>query len=283
MRNHLHYGTVSYSIIYGTHSYLNVFITIYYIETKILEKNMKSNQDNELERDSLSKQKVYSDLFLGNDWEELISKHTSRYDIWMFLNLYHELNVTQLSKYLKQSKSTVSRVLRAMESDGLLSSRRGKIKAGGRERIPPKYYSINDTYRKGEETDKIFMEIPSNPDELHDFLLSEIRNYRSAVYNVIRLVNYLSSSINHLDDHLDDIEKAKSIYKEFLSGINEPEFNFVFLDKKRFRKFYDLRLEYMLKLKNLIMEQELDADSAFVYFDSFLPLMTLLKLYKKEK
>ncbi len=30
------------------------------------------------------------------------------------------------------------------------------------------------------------------------------------------------------------------------------------------------------------MEQELDADNAFVYFDPFLTLMTLLKLYKKE-
>lgn len=258
---------------------------------------MKNNQDDESERfnkdnietvesntgDLSIKQKFYGDLYLGKDWESLISKHTSRYDIWMFLNLYHELNVSQISKYIKQSKSTVSRVLKAMESDGLLVSRRGKIKLGGQERIPPKYYRISEKYRKEEEIERIFMEIPSDAQELHDFLLSEIRNHQSAIYNVIRLVNYLSSSLNHLDDHLEDIEKAKEIYKEFLSGINEPEFNFVFLDKKRFRKFYDLRLEYILKLKKLIMEQELDADSAFVYFDSLLPLKALLKLYKKVK
>ncbi|MFX0018670.1 MAG: winged helix-turn-helix domain-containing protein [Promethearchaeota archaeon] len=256
---------------------------------------MKNNQDDESERfdkdnvdtvengtgDLSIKQKFYGHLYLGKDWESLISKHTSRYDIWMFLNLYHELNVSQISKYIKQSKSTVSRVLKAMESDGLLASRRGKIKVGERERIPPKYYRISKKYRKEEEIERAFMEIPSDPQELHDFLLSEIRNYQSAIYNVIRLVNYLSSSLNHLDDHLEDIKKAKEIYKEFLSGINEPEFNFVFLDKKRFRKFYDLRLEYILKLKKLIMEQELDAESAFVYFDSFLPLKALLKLYKK--
>ncbi len=258
---------------------------------------MKNNQDDESERfnkdnidtvesnfgDLSIKQKFYGDLYLGKDWESLISKHTSRYDIWMFLNLYHELNVSQISKYIKQSKSTVSRVLKAMESDGLLVSRRGKIKVGERERIPPKYYRISEKYRKEEETERIFMEIPSDPEELHDFLLSEIRNYQSAVYNVIRLINYLSSSLKHLDNHLGDIEKAKNIYKEFLSGINEPEFNFVFLDKKRFRKFYDLRLEYIFKLKKLILEQELDADTAFVYFDSFLPLKALLKLYKKVK
>jgi DNA-binding transcriptional ArsR family regulator len=257
---------------------------------------MKNNQNNESERfnkdnidtgekyngDLSIKQKSYGNLYLGKDWELLISKHTSRYDIWMFLNLYHELNVTQISKYIKQSKSTVSRVLKAMESDGLLVSRRGKIKVGERERIPPKYYRINEEYIKEEETERVFMEIPSDPQELHDFLFSEIQIYQSAIYNIIRLVNYLSSSLNHLDDHLENIEKAKDIYKEFLSGINEPEFNFVFLDKKRFRKFYDLRLEYLLKLKKLIMEQELDAESAFVYFDSFLPLKALLELYKKE-
>ena len=101
------------------------------------------------------------------------------------------------------------------------------------------------------------------------------------------LEQYLSMNadpINHLDDQLklEDIEIAKEIYKEFLSGINEPEFNFLFLDKHRFKKFYDLRLEFILKLKKLIMEQELDAESAFVYFDSFLPLKALLELYKKE-
>ncbi|KKM50120.1 hypothetical protein LCGC14_1556280 [marine sediment metagenome] len=81
---------------------------------------------------------------------------------------------------------------------------------------------------------------------------------------------------------LEHIEKAKEIYKKFLSGINEPEFNFVFLDKKRFKNFYDLRLEYVLNLKKLMMEQELDAESAFVYFDSVLPLKALLDLKKKN-
>ena len=79
-----------------------------------------------------------------------------------------------------------------------------------------------------------------------------------------------------------NIEKAKKIYTEFLSGINEPEFNLVFLDKNRFKKFYDLRLEFILKLRKLIIEQELDPESAFVYFDSFLPLKTLLELYKRK-
>ena len=239
--------------------------------------------DNESENLSVKK-KIYGDFYLERNWENLISKHKLRYDIWMFLNLYNELNVSQLSKYVSQSKSTVSRVLIGMESDGLLISRRGEIKKGGRERIPPKYYSINENFRRKGEKEKIFMEIPSKPQKLYNFLLSEIRGHRNAIYNIIRLLNYLGTSLNQLDDHLkvEEIEKAKKIYAEFLSGTNEPEFNFVFLDKNRFKKFYDLRLEFILKLRKLIMERELDPESAFVYFDSFLPLKALLKLHKKD-
>lgn len=250
-------------------------------ESKDLNNENKNIDDNYSEILS-SKQNNYGNLYLGENWESLISKHSARYDIWMFLNLYHELNVSQISKYLKQSKSTVSRILRAMESDGLLESKRGEKKIGERERIPPKYYCISQKFSKEKEIQKEFMKIPSDPQKLHDFLLSEIQNYQSAIYNVIRLVNYLGSALNYVDDQLEDVEKAKEIYSKFLSGINEPEFNFVFLDKKRFKQFYDLRLEYILKLKKLIMEQDLDPESTFVYFDSFLPLMSLLKLYKRE-
>jgi predicted transcriptional regulator len=260
---------------------------------------MKNNQNNNLDNidkentnymddrpgDLSIKQKFYGDLNLGKNWEPLISKHKLRYDIWMFLNLYNELNVSQISKYVTQSKSTVSRVLKGMESDGLIVSRRGEIKKGEREKIPPKFYCINEKFREEEEREKVFMEIPLDPQELYDFLLSEIRNQRNAIYSITRLVNYLSSCLNILDDQLKlgETEKAKATYKEFLSGINEPEFNFVFLDKNHFKKFYDLRLEYILKLKKLIIERELDAESAIIYFDSFLPLKALLELKKKEK
>ncbi len=99
----------------------------------------------------------------GKKWKILISKHKLRYEIWQVLNLNYELNVTEIAKGLKQSKSTISRVLKSMESDGLLVSRRGKIKEGGRERIPPKYYSISEKFKRDKDKEKNFMEIPLNP------------------------------------------------------------------------------------------------------------------------
>jgi len=108
----------------------------------------------------LPNRNFYGNPYMEKEWESLISKHKLRYDIWVLLNSKHELNVTQISKGLKHSKSTVSRVLSGMKSDGLLVSRRGKIKEGGRERIPPKYYRISEKFLKEEDEEQSFMEIP---------------------------------------------------------------------------------------------------------------------------
>jgi len=122
-------------------------------------KNQNNKLDDELGELS-NKQKFYGDTYLGKEWESLISKHKLRYDIWVLLNSKRELNVTQITNGLKRSKSTVSRVLSGMESDGLLVSRRGKIKEGGRERIPPKYYRVSEKYLKEDDEEQSFMETP---------------------------------------------------------------------------------------------------------------------------
>lgn len=245
-------------------------------------KIIKENNEN---GDVLTTQKDYEYFYRGKDWESLMSKHDLRYDIWIILSLYEELNVSQISKKVKQSKSTVSRVLRDMEIDGLLVFRRQTVNRDEQEKIRPKIYRINEKYRTSEGKEKTFMGIPSDPEELYDFLLSEISNHRNAIYNIVRIVNYLSSALNVIDDQLkfENIEKAKSLYNTYISGTNEPEFNILFLDKQRFKKFYDIRLEFMLKIKNLLLEKELDAKSVFVYFDSFLPLKTLLDFNKEEE
>ena len=108
------------------------------------------------------KQKFFDNPRLKEEWESLISKHKLRYDLWMVIDLNNGLNVTKISKVVGNSKSTISRVLKSMEIDGLLVSRRGKIKEGGRERIPPKYYRINKKFRKEKDSERIFMEIPKD-------------------------------------------------------------------------------------------------------------------------
>ncbi len=50
-------------------------------------------------------------------WGMLVTKSTVRLKIWQILELFGEMNVTQISNLLKESKSTVSRHLNYMEQD----------------------------------------------------------------------------------------------------------------------------------------------------------------------
>ena len=107
-------------------------------------------------RDLSVKQKLFDDPHLEREWKSLISKHKLRYDIWMVIDLNNELNVTQISKVIGHSKSTISRVLKSMEINGLLVSHRGEIKEGGRERIPPKYYRISKKFKIDKDAEQTF-------------------------------------------------------------------------------------------------------------------------------
>ncbi|KKM99893.1 hypothetical protein LCGC14_1143360, partial [marine sediment metagenome] len=52
-------------------------------------KNQVNTVDDEFGELSI-KESFSGVLYLGKDWESLISKHKLRYDIWMFLILYNE-------------------------------------------------------------------------------------------------------------------------------------------------------------------------------------------------
>ena len=183
---------------------------------------------------------------------------------------------------MKKSKSTVSRVLIGMKEDKLILSRRGIKKAGEGEKIPPKYYRINEEYREKFEAKIQETDIPSDPQKLREFYISEIKNYRNAIYNIHKLLDLLNPLLNTFENHLEDIDKAKRIYDSYISGKNEPWFNFMYFDHELYEKFLDIRLEYMLKLETLAREQKLDAENAFVYLDASLPLKAIFEL-KKDK
>jgi DNA-binding transcriptional ArsR family regulator len=200
------------------------------------------------------------------EWDQLIAKHRIRADVWALLELHNELNVTQITHYVEQGKTTVARHLKLMENDGLLLCRTPKSVIKGR--IPPKIYRINPKFKKEEE-------------EEENFYKRVINHYRKAGYNVSKLLSYLDPLLNLLESQLDDPEKAKEIYDEYLSFIPAPVV--FYLDKKRAKALMDIHAEYILKLQNLVMGEDLNTEEAFVYFDISLPLAALFELKKKIK
>ncbi|MFX1590723.1 MAG: hypothetical protein ACFFC1_21530, partial [Promethearchaeota archaeon] len=157
-------------------------------------------------------------------------------------------------------------------------SRTGKEVVKGR--IPPKIYRINPKFKE-QLLELEEMSVSKDPQILRQFYKIEILNYRKMSYNIKRLLDYLDPLLSLLESQLGDISKAKSTYDEYLSYLDEPVL--LYFDKKRSGKLIDLRTEYVLKLHKLAMEEDLNTEEAFVYFDISLPLAALFELKKKLK
>ncbi|MFX0044005.1 MAG: winged helix-turn-helix domain-containing protein [Candidatus Hodarchaeota archaeon] len=231
---------------------------------------------------NLSNNKIlYKDAIIEQDWIQLIDKHKLRYEIWTILKLHSELNVTEITHLVKQSKSTVSRVLIQMEQDGLVKSRRGKTKKDEGEKIPPKFYKINEDYTKRTEQKFDDLEYSTDPSELRKFYMLKIKNIKNAIYNYHKLLDFLTPLLNIFENQLENIDRANQIYELYFSGKNEPFFNILYFDKEHFKEFLDIRLEYLLKLEKLAREQKLNTDNVFVYMDASISLQAIFEL-KKE-
>ncbi len=113
-------------------------------------------------------------------WGTLVTKSTVRLKIWQILRLFGNLNVTQISNLLKESKSTVSRHLNGMEKDCLVISR--EIASSCEGRIAAKEFSINDQIDKIKNgMDQAESGIPKDFTKRIEFIKSEIRTNRSSI------------------------------------------------------------------------------------------------------
>ena len=221
---------------------------------------------------------INGSMNIQEKWEQLINKHEIRSDIWAILDLHRELNVTQITHYLKQGKTTVARHLMLMEEDGLLVSRTATKYVKGR--IPPKIYQINPDFKE-ESIELANISISDDPTELMRFFKREIMNYRRTNYNIKMLLDYLDPLLNLLEKQLGDIKKAKTTYDEYLSYLDAPIF--LYFNKRQAKRLIDLRTEYVLNLHKLAMEEDLDTQDAIAYFDMSLPLGALFELKKMLK
>ena len=112
-------------------------------------------------------------------WGNLVTKSHVRLKIWQILKLFGELNVTQISNLLKESKSTVSRHLNGMEDDMLVVSREDESCCEGR--IAPKLFSINHVDKKMKVGMDQMQGVPEDPEEHVEFIKSEILTNRSSI------------------------------------------------------------------------------------------------------
>ena len=209
-------------------------------------------------------------------WGTLVTKSTVRLKIWQILRLFGELNVTQISNLLKESKSTVSRHLNGMEKDCLVKSHEQVSTCEGR--IAAKVFRIN------EEVDKIKsgmdqnQGLPKDFTKRIEFMKSEIRTNRSSIEMISGIMNLLVPIYDEVAKLLkinttESLQKADEIFTDYMSykALKEdadPE------------KIEEERLELQTKLKEAKTEQK--NDSIPKKYGVFGIKMPLRKIFKKN-
>jgi predicted transcriptional regulator len=150
--------------------------------------------------------------------------------------MHPELNVTEISNLVKQSKSTVSRHLNEMEHDGFVISREKETPITGR--IPPKCYRINPDAFRGQCTSRMMP--PEDPAKRLEYIKAEIHMYQYYTYEIQKMLDYMNKVMSNLSSECTTIEKADEIFKTYLSGKLEPFVGFSFHNEKEFKDLMEL-------------------------------------------
>ena len=242
-----------------------------------------------------------------NLWGTLVTKSQVRLKIWQILQLFGELNVTQISNLLKESKSTVSRHLNSMEQDKLVNRRDAKPSCDGR--IAAKVYWINHDIQKCSSEVDQSEGLPTEFSKRLEFIRTEIQTNRSSIAMISGIMELLLPIYSEVESLLkqntpESLQKADEIFMNFMwgeKGINITWFNFSYTTSKMHdlrNKIYDWsykalkedadleeieekRLELSKELKEAKAEKE-DHSSPKKY-GTFGIDMPLRKIFKKNR
>jgi DNA-binding transcriptional ArsR family regulator len=156
-------------------------------------------------------------------WGLLVTKSTVRLKIWQILELFGQLNVTQISNLLKESKSTVSRHLNGMLEDGLVLSKEDEACCPGR--IAPKLFSINHDIRNVKSGIEMEQGYPKDFNERIEYIGKEIQTNRSSIdmiAGIMRLLEPIYDEVENLikENTPESLKKADEIFLKYMWGPN---------------------------------------------------------------
>lgn len=215
----------------------------------------------------------------------LLGKYNIRFDLFNILLVFDELNITQISHMVEQSKSTVARHLENMEQDGLIISRKADKHQKGK--IPPKLYQINKKILQVLEYRPINPSPPVDPKKLVEFYKRKIDLTRVAIHSFNILLDLLNPLLNSFESQLDNIPNATKIYDKFFSFDSKlgPFFGWTYFSEKYYNQFKKAQLDFIKKNIELVTAQNNDPEvkeREYIAFLSTLPLKALYT-FKKRK
>jgi DNA-binding transcriptional ArsR family regulator len=215
----------------------------------------------------------------------LLGKHNIRFDLFNILLVFDELNITQISHMVEQSKSTVARHLKSMEEDGMIISRKADKHQKGK--IPPKLYQLNKKLLQVLEYSPINPKPPADPKKKVEFYKREINLLRVLLHSFKILLDLLNPLLNGFELYLDDLPNAKKIYDKYFSNDSKlaPFFGYTYFSEKYYEQYQKIQRDFVKKNIELLAEQNNDPEvkeREYVSFSAILPLKALYS-FKKRK
>ena len=219
------------------------------------------------------------------NWFHLLGKHNIRFDLMNILLVFDELNITQISNMVEQSKSTVARHLKSMEEDGMIISRKADKHQKGK--IPPKLYQLNKKLLQVLEYSPINPAPPADPKKEVEFYKRGINMSRVLIHSFNILLDLLNPLLNSFELYLDDLPNAKKIYDKYFSIDSKlaPFFGYTYFSEKYYEQYMKAHLDFVKKNIELLTAQNNDPEvkeREYVVILSKLPLKALYT-FKKNK
>ena len=200
-----------------------------------------------------------------------ILKNNIRKDIVLLLNLYNELNVTQISNLLNRSKATVGRHLKTMQEYGVLNSKEKESKRS----INPLYYSMPANSGRMLELIKQ-EEIDSMKNSKEK--IKKFKNSLSIAKVIYKLVEHAIKLIDPFFDHLDSKINEEDIQylTRYLTWRRQLSVKHIVLAEDDIDEFWKLYEDFNTKLEALSNKKK-KKEKTLLFVDSLLPLKEMLK------
>jgi len=217
------------------------------------------------------------------NWFHLFGKHNLRFDLFNILLVFDELNITQISHMVEQSKSTVARHLKSMEEDGMIISRKADKHQKGK--IPAKLYQLNKKLLQVLEYSPINPKPPADPKKKVEFYKREINFCRVAIHSFKILLDLLNPLLNSFELYLDDLPNAKKIYNKYFSIDSKlaPFFGYTYFSEKYYEQYMKVQRDFVKKNIELLTAQNNDPEVKEREYVAFMANLPLKALYISKK
>ena len=208
--------------------------------------------------------------------KELIASIKDRIQIRIIIELFinQELSLTQLSKRLKKSKSTIVRNLRNLTDSGITYvSKEVKVRGS----IKSKYYKLRDDY--------IFLCKTYDENSLltvqHPELEEEFINYYKVIQSIIKI---MKNPLDILNNYIDNYENNENVeYKTFYKTIKKikPTMNLFFFSEEQLKMVLDILNDFHEKIKEITSSEENQKEyniKPYIFTSSLLKINELYQL-----